>query len=64
MRIDVELYSEKDRAREFGHVHCLPAWWQLVRLGMLRDESDSPLVPAKTRLISPKVIGRFLQNER
>ena len=47
VRIDVELYSEKQGKRVWA-CPLLAAWWQLVRLGMLRDERDAPTIPAKT----------------
>ena len=47
VRIDVELYSEKDGKRVWA-CPLLAAWWQLVRLGMLRDEGDVPIVPPNT----------------
>ena len=45
--MDVELLSIRD-GTEFWSCPLLAAWWQLVRLGVLRDDSDRPSIPRRT----------------
>ena len=47
VRIEVELFSGGKDNRVWS-CPMLAAWWQLVRLGMLRDEGDVPMIPART----------------
>jgi hypothetical protein len=46
--LDVELWSEPSKSDRLWSCPLLAAWWQLIRLGMLRDSFDVPTVPKGT----------------
>jgi hypothetical protein len=50
IHLDVQLWN-RERGADARLWACptLSAWWQLIRLGMLRDESDRPVAPPRTR---------------
>ena len=57
IHLDVELYSEETSScnaspRRIWSCPILAAWWQLTRLGLLRDQSGSPSVPEGTIALS------------
>lgn len=51
LHVDVELYSDAPSGRIWS-CPILAAWWQLVRLGMLRDSDGNPRLPPDTVPIS------------
>ena len=49
IHLDIELWrDESGSGRRVWACPTLSAWWQLIRLGMLRDESGRPAAPAGT----------------
>ena len=46
--MDIELLSSLQDGSELWSCPLLAAWWQLVRLGMLRDEHGEPTMPTRT----------------
>ena len=47
LHIDIELYKDERDKRKWA-CPILAAWWQLVRLGMLRDSEGNPCYPGDT----------------
>lgn len=52
LSIDVEMYQERDSSKPKWACPTLAAWWQLIRLGMLRDDDDSPYYPERTIVLN------------
>jgi hypothetical protein len=46
--LDVELWSEQPNGQRIWACSLLAAWWQLIRLGMLRDSQGWPRAPQRT----------------
>jgi hypothetical protein len=49
IHLDVQLWKEIANRERLWACPTLAAWWQLIRLGMLRDEAGRPTVPPRTR---------------
>lgn len=54
LHLDIELFRVNEGERLYA-CPTLAAWWQLIRLGMLRDRGGSPTVPARTIVRNPDV---------
>ena len=52
LSIDVEMYQERDSSKPKWACPTLAAWWQLIRLGMLRDCEDAPYYPDRTIVLN------------
>lgn len=48
LSIDVEMYQDHDFNKQRYACPTLAAWWQLIRLGMLRDDNDKSYLPEDT----------------
>lgn len=50
IHLDVQLWKTGRRPGDrLWACPTLAAWWQLIRLGMLRDENDRPVAPPRTQ---------------
>lgn len=52
LSIDVEMYQERRSSMPKWACPTLAAWWQLIRLGMLRDDEDAPYYPEGTIVLN------------
>ena len=52
LHIDVEMYADDEDDQRKWACPVLAAWWQLVRLGMLRDNEGNASYPSDTKVIS------------
>ena len=49
IHLDVQLWKQIAGSERLWACPTLAAWWQLIRLGMLRDAAGRPTVPPRTR---------------
>lgn len=54
LHLDIELFRVVRGEHLYG-CPTLAAWWQLIRLGMLREQNGAPTVPARTVVRNPDV---------
>ena len=52
LHIDVEMYADDENGKRKWACPVLAAWWQLVRLGMLRDNDGNASYPSDTIVIN------------
>jgi hypothetical protein len=50
--LDVELWSQRPDTTRLYSCPLLAAWWQMVRLGMLRNSGGRPIAPTDTTSLS------------
>lgn len=53
IHLDVQLWkAQRGSDARLWACPTLAAWWQLIRLGMLRDEHDRPVAPQRTQSLA------------